>query len=151
MRSFLLNLTDDSAASIAPTVTAAAPPYSSNTRNTNVSETEICELKRGIGTVICEASSRAIATRMTKRESNWATLSCVSEYRNARLPAPVTTQRNGPKKRDLMVPGVSDIYHGRARGEGSNAFYQGGSGDEASINSVAWKLLPWEEDGLVRR
>ena len=36
-----------------------------------MSETEICELKRGIGMVIRDVSSRATPTIRAKRESNW--------------------------------------------------------------------------------
>jgi hypothetical protein len=67
-----LKRSDDIKASTAATMIAAGVPYRSNTRNTNVSETEICELRRGIGTVIRDVSINAIATSTAKRESTWA-------------------------------------------------------------------------------
>jgi len=61
-----LKRNDDTNASSALMSTAAGPPESSRTRKTNVSETEICELKRGIGIVMRDVSSKAIATNTAK-------------------------------------------------------------------------------------
>jgi len=74
MRDLRLKRSDEISASMEPTMIAAGVPYSSNSKKTNVSETEICELKRGIGTVMRDVSNNAIATSKTKRASNCAKL-----------------------------------------------------------------------------
>src|SRR6266576_1557968 len=66
---FRLKLKDEQNASAAAKRTAASPPYSSMVRKMRVSETEICELRRGIGIERREPSPSVIPINNMKRRS----------------------------------------------------------------------------------
>src|SRR6266403_1087671 len=64
-----LKLKDEQKASAAAKRTAASPPYSSMVRKMSVSETEIWELRRGIGIERRDPNPSVITANNTKRRS----------------------------------------------------------------------------------
>src|SRR5438270_13578672 len=78
---FRLKLNDEQKASAAAKRTAASPPYSSMERKMRVSETEIWELRRGIGIERRDPRPSVITTNNMKRRSKPA-----KETRYAKTP-----------------------------------------------------------------
>src|SRR5690606_18523624 len=62
----LQNRRAETNASVAASSTAASPPYRSKVKKINVSETEMCELRRGIGIVTRDASPIVSAASIKK-------------------------------------------------------------------------------------